>query len=252
MLSYLFLWSNKNTKMIIPNYNTGTIYVHLSPEDLGKCKDLANTFSKLGEWGGLNTYGGGVGNTPKDTKKVERVGALGELAFNKLTGLSVNEQYKANGDDGFDFTIPSFSIDVKCQMSFYEQAIDWGFYGEFFTKAHHVNGEYVPPRADMLVLACLSSADCWDNKFGNDWDRIRINNKESTNIIVEFFGAISSQIVFDNYQERLGAPFQKNGPNVKKGDFKNYYINRNELIPMIDFLYEYKNELVSIGSDIFI
>lgn len=238
--------------MIIPNYDDGTIDVYLDAKALGKCEELSSTFSKLDQWGGLNTYGGGIANTLSDTKKVERTGALGEKAFSLLTGIPMNEEFKANGDDGFDFKIPSFSIDIKCHMRYYQQALDWGFYGEFFTKAHLANGDYVPPRADILILAAVVAGDSWTEKYGSDWDRIGIDSQGSNNLIIKFYGAISSKKIFSNYQQRLGCKFQRSGPNAQVGDFKNYYINKNELYPMIDFLEKYKNELMTVKSGVII
>ena len=238
--------------MIIPNYNDGTIDVYLDAKDLGRCQELATTFSKLGEWGELNTYGGGIGNSTNDKKRVERTGALGEKAFCKLTGFPMNEDYKANGDDGFDFAISSFSMDIKCQMRYYEQAVDWGFYGEFFTKAHLENGVYVPPRSDVIVFSSVFSGDSWTENYGKDWDEVGVDSKNSNNLIIKFYGAISSKKIFSNYQERLGSQFQRGGPNAQVGDFKNYYINKKELLPMLDFLNKYKNELLTSKSDIII
>ena len=137
-------------------------------------------------------------------------------------------------------------------MRYYEQAVDWGFYGEFFTKAHLNNGTYIPPRADVLVLSCIWSGDRWSEEYGNDWDRIGVESKKSDYLIVKFYGVISSKKIFSNYQDRLGSRFQRGGPDAQVGDFKNYYINKNELLPMIDFLSEYKNELIKVGSDIIV
>jgi hypothetical protein len=237
--------------MIIPNYDDGTVDVHIDPIDLGKCKQLASVFSKLGQWGGLDTYGGGSGNTVDDTKRVERTGALGERAFSKMTGIPMNEEYKANGDAGFDFQVPSFSIDVKCHTRNPNQAEEWGYHGEFFTKAHFRNGSYIPPRADILIFSAIVAGDATTNKYGDDWGEFGVNSKIADNLIIRFFGAISSKKVFNNYQERLGAKLQRGGPN-SHSEFKNYYIKKEELLPMIDFLFKYKTELLTAKSGVII
>ena len=242
--------------MIIPDYNNGTIDVCLDAKHLGKCQELAQVFDKTTTdnkegWGGFGTYGGGVGNSPKDANNVERTGALGEKAFSLLTGIPMNEQFKENGDEGFDFTIPSFSIDIKCHTRHPNQAVEWGFFGSFFTKAHLINNVYVAPRADVIVFSAIISGDSFSEKYGSDWDRVGINSKDADNLIIRFFGAIKSSKIFENHQDRLGAKLQRGGPTAQSS-FKNYYIKKEELLPMIDFAYKYKNELFTTNSGIII
>jgi len=243
--------------MIIPNYDNGTIDVHLDPVYLGKCKKLASVFDKTTTeqqegWGPIGSYGGGYGNTPKDNNNVERTGAIGEKAFSLLTGLPMNEDFKPNGDDGFDFKVPSFSIDVKCHTRHPNQAVEWGFNGEFFTKAHAVSGSYVPPRADILIFSAVIAGDKLKDDSGDDWEDTSVDSKNSNNIVVRFFGAISSKKVFTDIKGRLGSPLQSGGPKALAGNFKNFYIKREELIPMIDFLSRYKDELLTTKSGVII
>ena len=242
--------------MIIPNYNKGTIDVYLDAKCLGKCQDLAKIFDKTTTdekegWGGLGTYGGGIGNSPKDTNNVERTGALGEKAFSLLTGIPMNEQFKKNGDAGFDFLIPSFSIDIKCHTRHPNQAVEWGFYGDFFTKAHLSNGSYVAPRADIIIFSAIIAGDSFKEDYGSDWDAVGVNSGKSNNVIIRFFGAISSKEIFINHKDRLGAKLQRGGP-TSYSKFKNYYIKKEELLPMIDFSYKYKHELFTTKSGVII
>ena len=242
--------------MIIPNYHNGTVDVYLDARHLGRCHELAKVFDKTTTddkegWGGFGTYGGGVGNSVEDEDIVERTGAVGEKAFSLLTGMPMNEKFKQNGDEGFDFRIPSFSIDVKCHTRYPNQAVEWGFFGDFFTKAHLVNNSYVAPRADVLVFSAIIAGDSISEAYGSDWDRVGVDSKNSYNLIIRFFGAIRSSEIFKNYQDRLGAKFQSGGPE-SFSNFKNYYIKKEELLPMIDFVSKYKNELFTCNSGVIV
>lgn len=60
-------------------------------------------------------YGGGIGNTKDDPRRVTRVGCLGEMAFAKMLGLPFDDEFKDMGDN-YDFRIHKKKIDVKTSI----------------------------------------------------------------------------------------------------------------------------------------
>lgn len=67
--------------------------------------------SKPGHWGK------GMINTPKDRRKAERIGRLGEMAFAKLFGASIDLSYRKNGDNK-DCTYKDKRIDIKTSSTY--------------------------------------------------------------------------------------------------------------------------------------
>jgi hypothetical protein len=75
-------------------------------------------------------YGGGIGNTEDDPRRVTRIGCLGEMAFAKVFGRKFDDEFKDRGDN-FDFFIRGEKIDVKAKIDRVEVGLvyarnDWG------------------------------------------------------------------------------------------------------------------------------
>lgn len=130
-----------------------------------------------------STYGGGLGNTDEDPKKVERTGRLGEIAFAMILGLSVDARYIKNGDKE-DFNINGKSCDIKTAMKM-------PYYGNGLILGS-VKGNKIDLKNDMYIFAYVLRED-----------RVR---KIATIVIV---GCILKKDI----STELHPPMKKNGDN---------------------------------------
>lgn len=111
------MFTNKLFDFINISLNSGKIIkcisVDLPENDYVLCEQASQNMWCSKKKG---TYGKGLINTENDPYKVERIGRLGEKAFEKLTGLSCDFSYINQGDE-YDFIIGNDKIDVKTSSS---------------------------------------------------------------------------------------------------------------------------------------
>jgi len=93
--------------------------------------------SKRGEWGV------GLANSVRDPFRVERVGLLGEIAFAKIFGLSVDLTYRPSGDDQDFKLFNCLSVNVKTSTR---------NYGCGLVKVRSETGIDIPLRQDIYVF----------------------------------------------------------------------------------------------------
>ena len=85
------------------------ILIEVSGQDYRMCDENSHNMwanTKQGAWGG------GIVNSATDPRKVERSGRIGEQAYALYMGKEVDWTYRRGGDNK-DFSLGSFSVDVK-------------------------------------------------------------------------------------------------------------------------------------------
>ncbi len=215
------------------NPNTGITYVMLTSDDILKCIKLSGDFSKYEAWGGSdaskrddpNNYGAGILNTTKDKYKCEREGAFGEVSFSILSGLLLDEEIRASGND-WDFVIPYRKeeryLDVKNTQEF---------------KLYFDKGEFIIRNSNWKYgkkKICPLKADAYfftsDRVFltGNN-ERVHNFRPVVSKIIMRMHGAISAKRVEENREERVSpSPWGS-------ATWDNIYVKDEELTRPIDF-----------------
>jgi len=124
-------------------------------------------------------YGKGQLNSENDTRKTERTGLLGEMAFSIITGLDVDFSYKEYGDN-YDFiTKKGTKIDVKTSHEEYNnmwiyykkngKLIDWKKEKDYFIQALIIDDNYQLEEAKIKFIGCISSNKI--NKYKERWIR---------------------------------------------------------------------------------
>lgn len=120
------------------------IIVEVMGEEYERVKNFSSNMwanKKRGKWGS------GLINTPQDEYRAERMGILGEMAFAKIFGYSVNLNY-CEGGEIYDFEIMDKKIDVKTSYK---------YQGAAFIKAVNVNGSVIKLVSDYYVFAFIMS-----------------------------------------------------------------------------------------------
>jgi len=218
---------------IIHNPDTGITYVMLGIDDILKCVKLSGDFSKFEAWGGndaskrdnAENYGAGILNNSKDTRKTERQGLYGEVAFNILTGLPMDEVVREKGND-WDFTY-SFKntyrhLDVKNTGSFRDRCGK----GEFMIK--NSDWRYGPKK----IYPLKSDAYFFTHHLvllDNSNQKHEIFGPKVSKIIVKMNGAISKKRIESNREERVGPS------PISWAKWDNIYVRDSELVRPMDF-----------------
>ena len=158
------------------------------------------------QWWTKNKRGGewnpGLLNNPYDTRKTERVGILGEMAFGIMTGLPVNLSYKEFGNTT-DFDVLKYGLDVKTAAKNYNAGL---------IRCIDEYGRSIPLESDIYAFTYVEFEDR--------------NAKEATIVLV-------------GYQTR-NFILQRPIVPARKGYHKNYEIPYHELKPMSMFMSVYE------------
>ena len=96
-----------------------------------------------------STYNSGMLNSKKDPYKVERIGALGEMAFSIFAGVDPDFAY-CKGGKRVDFTINETTIDVKTAAKYPD-------YRATLIRCLNEYGTYVKPSCDIYVSAYVET-----------------------------------------------------------------------------------------------
>jgi hypothetical protein len=115
--------------------------------------DLCEFYSQGSNfWGNSKpgAYGAGLGRTNDDKFKPARTGLLGQMAYGKLFGESVDLVYRFGGDDQDSLLGGKYKVDVKCPMKNYGKAL-----------IYHTNewGRRIPVDKDIYVFGFIQSED---------------------------------------------------------------------------------------------
>ncbi len=96
-----------------PTHIDNQYVVDLSDEEYAICDVSAHS-----RWSNKKTgrYGKGLANGNADPHRVERFGLLGEMAYAKVFGESVDVGYTYGGDK-YDFLLGRFKVDIKNSMA---------------------------------------------------------------------------------------------------------------------------------------
>jgi hypothetical protein len=123
---------------------------HINSDELKTAHQLAKLFSKRKEWAGTQ-YGEGLLNSDKDPYRTEFVGVCGEIAFSKIFGVPMDENYKPKGND-YDFLKmlgnKVLKIDVKTNSKRYRNV---------FIRATNNYGKIQDLKSDIYVFAHLEN-----------------------------------------------------------------------------------------------
>ena len=128
------------------NYNgyiLDTIQVKIDKEEYEICEKSSHNMwanNKKGKWGL------GYKNTVEDPRKVERAGRLGEMAFGKVSGSSVDLSYIKYGDKQ-DAIFRGKRVNIKTAFD---------LYGVVMIQCE-INGYIKPLYEDVYVFAYLSA-----------------------------------------------------------------------------------------------
>jgi hypothetical protein len=160
--------------------------VNLDSNDMSMALTLAKRFSKKDQWSKKNNefyrWGAGMINTDKMPYKAELVGIVGEIAFSKVSGLSVDTEYKKSGNS-YDFYAQintskrDVNIEVKTRLR---------DYGDVYVKRYDENNRSVNLKSDIYVFCHLKTS----------WNKIEksiLNQEEIDNIKVGIDGVISKK-----------------------------------------------------------
>jgi len=226
-----------------------SVFINLNTKDIIYCKELSLKREKREIWGNRaneknKKYRTGIINTDNDPTRVARIGLYGEKAFNILTGIPIDESISDRGDEGWDFIIgknPETKIDIK--NSAYEPPLRSNNYGEFYLRADSdEKGKFKKLKSDIYVFSSIA----YHNGTTKNAKGF-LSDLNATNVIVQIHGYIHKDNILKNKTERLGDPIIKNSKN-----WKNYYINKKELLSMTDFLWEYRYDLKWEKADLII
>lgn len=112
--------------------------VFVDGSDYEECEKISCNFWSNSKGG---AYGVGLGATPDDKYKPARTGMLAQMAFGKLTGLPVDNEFRHGGDD-HDNLIFGYKVDIKCAMKFRDTVL-----------IYHTNewGKKIPLNKDIYV-----------------------------------------------------------------------------------------------------
>lgn len=174
--------------------------VFIDTDNYEACEESSN------QWWTKNKSGGewnpGLLNTTYDSRKTERIGILGEMAFGIMTGLPVNLAYKQFGNTT-DFEVFKYSLDVKTAAKNYNAGL---------IRCIDEYGRSVSLSSDIYAF---NYVECEDR-----------NAKEATLVLV-------------GYQTRNTIVTRPIVP-ARKGYHKNYEIPYHELKPMSMFMSIYQ------------
>jgi len=233
--------------MIFVDQNNKSVFVSLDKNDIEFCKKLAEKRSKYKIWGDKATpknkaWDKGFLNSKKDSSRTERVGLYGEKAFSILTGLPVDETVSKKGDKGWDFEIvvnkQNIKIDVKTSLKeIWRENID----SRLYMRADDRRGKLKVLKANYYFL---TSVIYYDSILFKDKKTTDIN---ADNLIIEMHGVITKEDILRKKEERIGGPATKN----KNANWKNYYIEREELVSPIEFLELYQSSFNFINAGVF-
>lgn len=180
-------------------YDDKTINVEINNEEYDICHEYS---FKRGCNKKTGNYGKGINNELCDTRKVERTGLLGEMAFSKLFNIPLNLEYFENGDE-YDFKLPNnCTIDIKTSMRNYNSGL---------IIAVSENGYKYKLKCNIYVFAY-----------------VKTESREHRNALITFVGIkCRNDIIKMEYSPAL------------KGKHLNYQIPYANLIPMTKFLKTY-------------
>ena len=94
-------------------------------------------------------YGSGIGRTSDDPFKPVRTGLLGQMAYSKLFGDSVDLIYR-HGGDKYDNLLGKYKVDIKCAMKNYNK-------GLVYYKSER--GKFIPINKDIYVFGFVNNED---------------------------------------------------------------------------------------------
>lgn len=96
------------------------------------------------------SYGKGLGRTKSDPYKPVRTGLLGQMAYTKLFGGSVDLQYRKGGDKYDALLCGKYLLDIKCAMRNYGAGL-----------IYHKNewGKEIPLDKDIYIFGFIDSED---------------------------------------------------------------------------------------------
>lgn len=151
-------------------------------------------------------YGKGLSNSDEDSKRVERTGKLGEMAFAKACGLGVDLNYRKFGDD-CDFLLMGLRIDVKTSMS------NRG-YGTIYAKAP--GGRLIDLKCDRYVFA-----------------HIVVDDREKRHAIIDIVG----------YLKRSQLENEPLFPGWRGGGHHNFVFKYKELEPISKIIMATRKEV---------
>lgn len=128
---------------VVPVYRVG-----IPPDEYRECVKsslILNCSTKTGKWGR------GYRNTEDDPRHVERAGKLGEVAWSKIFGTSVDMTKLPDGkSDEFDTVFLGVTIDVKTSLDrLYDYSVQY--------IDNHGNDK--PLSSEMYVFAFMESED---------------------------------------------------------------------------------------------
>jgi hypothetical protein len=133
-------------KRIFNELEKECILVQICDKEYDACEVASCNF-----WGNSKkgAYGVGLGRTDDDPYKPARTGLLGQMAFSKVIGESVDLEYREGGDKQ-DNLIGKYKFDMKCAMRNYGCAL-----------IYHTNewGKKIPLDKDVYVLGYMESED---------------------------------------------------------------------------------------------
>ena len=160
--------------------------VKLNSEDVELAITLAKRFSKRDAWSKKNNefyrWGAGIVNTDSMPYKAELIGMLGEVAFSKVSGLSVDSEYKKNGNN-YDFLACISSSNRKVNIEVKTRMKD---YGDVYIKRFDENNRKVKLKSDIYVFCHIK--ELWKEIQKNILDK-----KELKSILIKIDEVISKK-----------------------------------------------------------